>query len=400
MKLKILPYLPDYHNCLVNLSNSILKKFGVKTTAETLPLADKYLEGEYKNIVVLLLDAMGISILEKHLDKDGFFRSHVVGSFDSVYPPTTVAATTSMLSGLYPNEHGWLGWDIYYPQIDKNVTVFTNTEQIREKEGAVPAAAYPDGRAKWTVDSLEEALPAAEYNVGFHCTPYKNIIEKIKDSGGEAYAAMPFLPPYPQSMEAILRHVETLCGKPGKKFIYAYWNEPDSTMHRTGTVSSETHTMVIGLENMVQKTVSRLSDTLFMIIADHGHMDSKNCCLLDYPEIMNCLVRQPSFEPRTLNFFIKDECMETFPHLFNRYFEDSFVLLTKDEVFSEGLFGTGNDHDGLKGMIGDYVALAVSDRSIFNTHIEAQEMPGSHAGLTKEEISIPLIVIETMRNGG
>ena len=45
-------------------------------------------------------------------------------------------------------------------------------------------------------------------------------------------------------------------------------------------------------------------------------------------------------------------------------------------------------------MIGDYVALAVSDRSVFNTHIEAQEMPGGHAGLTKEEISIPLIVIE------
>ena len=58
------------------------------------------------------------------------------------------------------------------------------------------------------------------------------------------------------------------------------------------------------------------------------------------------------------------------------------------------MFGTGRDLDGLEGMIGDYVALAVSDRSVFNTHIEAQEMPGGHAGLTKEEISIPLIVIE------
>ena len=58
------------------------------------------------------------------------------------------------------------------------------------------------------------------------------------------------------------------------------------------------------------------------------------------------------------------------------------------------LFGTGKDHADLKRMIGDYVALAVSDRSIFNTHIEAQEMPGVHAGLTREEITIPLIVIE------
>ncbi len=44
-------------------------------------------------------------------------------------------------------------------------------------------------------------------------------------------------------------------------------------------------------------------------------------------------------------------------------------------------------------MIGDYVALSVYDVSLFNTHIEAQEMPGGHAGLTSAEVTIPLIVI-------
>ena len=137
--------LPDYEHCLVNLANSILRKFGAKTTAATLPLADQYLDKDYKNVVVLLLDAMGISILEKHLAEDGFFRSHLAVAYDSVYPPTTVAATTSILSGLYPNEHGWLGWDMYYPQLDKNVTVFTNQEQLSEKAGALPTDTYSDG---------------------------------------------------------------------------------------------------------------------------------------------------------------------------------------------------------------------------------------------------------------
>ena len=103
-----IPELPDYNNCLVNLANSIEKKFGVETTADTLPLADKYLDKKYKNVVVLLLDAMGISILEKHLKEDGFFRSHLAGEYNSVYPPTTVAATTSLMNGLYPDEHGWV----------------------------------------------------------------------------------------------------------------------------------------------------------------------------------------------------------------------------------------------------------------------------------------------------
>ncbi len=393
MNRKKLSALPDYNNCLVNLSNSILRKFGAETTAASLPLADRFLDGKYRNVVLLILDALGTSIIEKHLEKDGFFRSHLAGSFDSVYPPTTVAATTSILSGSYPDEHGWLGWDVYYPQIDKNVTVFTNAEQIREKEKAVPTAVYPDGRERWAEDSLEQVLPAADYNVGFRYTPYKNIIEKIKEAGGDAYAAMPFLPPYPQSMEAILDRVESLCSEPGGKFIYAYWNEPDTTMHKTGTESPETHKMVTELEKMVEKTVSGLSDTLFLITADHGHIDSKNCCLLDYPDIMNCLVRQPSFEPRTLNLFVKEEYKESFPAIFNRHFGDSFMLLTRDEVMAGRLFGIGKDRDALEDMIGDYVALAVSDKSIFNTHIEAQEMPGGHAGLTREEMTIPLIVI-------
>ncbi|MBR3469532.1 MAG: alkaline phosphatase family protein [Lachnospiraceae bacterium] len=387
--------LPDYDHCLVNLANSILKKFDAKTSAKTLPLADEYLAKDYQNVVVLLLDAMGISILEKHLEKDGFFRSHLAGEYDSVYPPTTVAATTSILSGLYPNEHGWIGWDIYYPKLDKNVTVFRNLEQACEKEGAVPTETFLDGKPKWTEDSLKEKKSAADFNAGFTYTPYRNIVDLINDAGGQAHAAMPFMPPYPQTVEAILERIETLCKEPGKKFIYAYWNEPDSTMHRTGTMSDATHEMVTKLEKMVEETAAKLENTLLLITADHSHVDCDNYCILDYPEIMDCLVRMPSFEPRTLNLFVKEGCREAFPEIFKKYFGDAFLLLTREEVLKEKVFGTGKDHKDLAAMLGDYVVFSVSEKALFNTHIEAQEMPGGHAGLTREEIKIPLIVLES-----
>ena len=190
--------LPDYDHCLVNLAASVLNHFGVETSAKPLAMADECLAKDYKNVVVLLLDALGMSILEKHLAPDGFFRSHLAGPYDSVYPPTTVAATTSILSGKYPNEHGWLGWDIYYPEVGKNVTVFQNREQMKEKVGAYPTDSYPDGRKKWAPDSLEKSRPAAPFNVGYTYTPYKNLVEQIKEAGGSAYASMPFLPPFPK----------------------------------------------------------------------------------------------------------------------------------------------------------------------------------------------------------
>ena len=198
---------PDYGNCLVNLSNSILKAFGADTTAPTLKMADDLLEKDHKNVVILLMDAMGTSILEKHLSPDGFLRSHLVGSYSSVFPPTTVAATTSVLSGLFPNEHGWLGWDMYYPELDKNVTVFTNTDQLVEGENGEPA----------------DPVPAADFHAGFKYCPYKNIIDKINEAGGKAYASSPFMEPFPQELDDVLGRIEALCKEPGKKFIYSYW---------------------------------------------------------------------------------------------------------------------------------------------------------------------------------
>ena len=369
---------PDYDNCLVNLSNSILRYFGAQTTAPTLELADRLLERDYRNVVILLMDAMGTSIIENHLEPSGFLRSHLKGNYSSVFPPTTVAATTSILSGLYPNEHGWHGWDMFFPELGKNVTVFLNTEQLTEGE---------DGFVK-------EPASAADFHAGFRYCPYKNIIEKINEAGGNAYGSSPFIEPFPQELDAILDRVEKLCAQPDNKFIYAYWGEPDSTMHAKGPFSKESHELMISLEKQLEEFASHLpSDTLLLITADHSQIASKNHCILDYPAITKCLVRLPSIEPRTLSFFVKDEYRKEFPEIFRKTFGDKFWLLTKDEIMEMQLFGIGKEHEQFREMLGDYIAIAVSDESIFATHVEAGLMPGGHAGLTKEEMEIPLIAV-------
>ncbi len=205
---------------------------------------------------------------------------------------------------------------------------------------------------------------------------------------------MPFMPPYPGDLDAILKRTEDLCGEPGGKFIYAYWNEPDATMHRTGTVSPQTHELVTLLEERIERFAAGLSDTLLMVTADHSHMDGRNLCSRDHPEVLGCLERLPSLEPRTLNLFVKKSELDRFPGVFREHFGEDFLLLTREEVLRLGLFGPGESHPELELMIGDYVAAAVSDTSIFNTHYEAQSMPGGHAGMTPEEFRIPLIVID------
>ena len=146
-----------------------MKKWGLPTNGGTLKLLDRYLEKDYKNVVVILLDGMGKYIIEHNLEKNGFFNTHMAGTYSSTFPPTTVAATTPIASGLTPCEHGWLGWDCYFPQIDRNVIVFLNTD-------------------------TETGEKVAEESVAWKYCGYTSVIKKINSAGGKAYFVAPFLP--------------------------------------------------------------------------------------------------------------------------------------------------------------------------------------------------------------
>lgn len=359
---------PDYGNCLVNLACSIGRHFGVGTDATTLKMCDALLEKSYKNVVILLLDGLGKAIMDRNLDENGFFFRHLQGTFSSVFPPTTVAATTSVQSGQYPSAHCWLGWDCYYPQIDKNVTVFRNTESGTD-------------------------CPAADFNVAETFCPFDSIVERVRCAGFQGYNATPFVPPFPQDFESICQRIEMLCALEGRKYIYSYWKEPDSTIHATGCGSTKTKSVLKALEDSVQALCEKLSDTLLLVTADHGLIDSDCAVIADYPKLMECLLRMPSIEPRAMNFFIKEGKQAQFQQEFLAEFGDKFLLLSKDEVKASRLFGPGPEHPNFDGMLGDFLAVAVSDLSLYNTAEEKEHFIGVHAGLTEEEMTIPLIAI-------
>lgn len=361
---------PDYENSLVNLAASVLEHFGIHDSAHAgLPLLAPYLQEDCDNIVVLLLDGMGTSVLRNNLDDDGFFRSHLAGSYSSVFPPTTVAATTSILSAMTPTEHSWLGWDCYYPQIDRTVTVFRNT-----------------------ITGTKE--PAADYNVAETYCGYQNILEKINEHGGSAFAASPFAEPYPQTFAEICDRIRELCGQPGKKYIYAYWAEPDHTMHRQGCQSDEAKAVLRDLELQVQLLSKDLQNTLLLVTADHGHIDSDGVLITDYPAITDCLVRLPSLEQRALSFYVKEGMEAQFEQEFQKAFGEKFLLMTKAEFLEKKLFGPGVPHPCFDGMSGNYLAIATGDVSIYCDLKEGDFFKSVHAGMTEEEMIIPLIVVK------
>jgi len=188
--------------------------------------------------------------------------------------------------------------------------------------------------------------------------------------------------------------IKKYCEEPGQKYIYCYCNEPDNTMHRSGCYSDEAKQMISLLERKIANLTSELKNTLVIVTADHGHLDSQGVCIKDYPKIMNCLKRIPTIEPRALNLFVKEDRKDEFEREFTKEFGGKFLLLPKRKVLEMKLFGCGAEHKDFRNMLGDYLAVATDDLSIFKAEEEVEKFIGVHAGLTEDEMIIPLIIVE------
>ena len=271
---------PDYDRSILSVASSVLKYFGVNDCKhKTLPEFDELLSKNYKNVIVMLFDGMGTSVLKEHLEEDDFLRRHHITDISSVYPSTTVAAVTAIESGYSPLETGWIGWDLYFDEIGENVAVFKNTLQ---KNGEV----------------------AAEYNVPLKYIPYKRIFKRIEEakSKNRAYYVSAFSKYRSKSVEHICKTVYRLSKKRKQKYIYTYWYKPDNTMHIYGVHSIEAKNEVQMINREVEKLCKKLKNSLVIITADHGQIDCVNEYLEDYPTLTDMLEIPPSVEPRALSF--------------------------------------------------------------------------------------------------
>ena len=105
------------------------------------------------------------------------------------------------------------------------------------------------------------------------------------------------------------------------------------------------------------------------------------------------LERLPSIEPRCATFFVKKEKVAEFQVEFNSLWKDDFILLTKEEALKKNIFGTGNKHHLFDDFLGEYIALATGRYMFgYNENLDDENtMLATHAGLTEDEMIIPLI---------
>lgn len=358
----------NYNECITNLACSIRKYFKLDYKHNTLKYIDDILNKEKpKNVVVILYDGMGSKIIDRQLNKKDFFIKNKYKEITTVFPATTTAATTSIRTGLNPVEHGWIGWNVYLDEINETVTLFMNEKKETKK--------------------ISNNFIREKNNL----LVTKTIVSEIKENG--KYNAVELFPfgenPY-KNIDDMMNRIEKQCQKEGKNYIYAYDDEPDHTMHELGPDSEKVKEMIKKRNKKTEELSKRLKDTLLIIIADHGHILIDNIFLKNYPHLTEMLERTTSIEQRATSFKVKKGKKEIFKKEFNKLFGKYYKLYTKEEVINSKIFGDGIENKIFKNAIGDFLAIAYTEKTLVNT--DDDTLVSHHAGYTDDEIYIPLII--------
>ena len=352
---------------IVNLGTSIYEYFGLQASGQPDDTVSSWLKtNQFECIVVILLDGMGISIIENTLSGKGFFRSRLAKKVTTVFPPTTTAATTSFLSGMYPKETGWLGWNQYFKEKDDQIIPF-----------------------------LERSMYGDEVYPGFvaEAIPVRNIVDELNRNGIHASSVWPaFGASYPsRDYDEFLKNIGYAVSEQDCRFVYAYWDEPDGFMHMCGPEDKRLPFIMRSMEEKTEAMIRNLPEgTGVMIIADHSQIAVKHYDLKTDADLCECFSKAPSLEFRAASFYIKDSMKDRFERLFSERFKDSFLLLTHEEAVNSCLFGNGKPHPRFEDFIGDYLAVALTPLQL--DYLKGKDLKGNHAGGMKEESLIPLIL--------
>lgn len=355
---------------LVNVSNSILKAFGIPTFHDSYSVLDEIIEANKgKPICLVLFDGLGKTIIEEHKEAASFIYKNRLETITSVFPPTTVAATTSLTTGLYPCETGWLGWRQYFKDKNQIVDMFSSLDSGDE------TPLKPSTHERFPITTIMDLINAkCGENTAGHL-PGHLLGHFDKYDTGLFFAKLS----------------DTL--KEGHKFIYAYWPEPDATLHMNGNNSEQTNKVIREISSGLENIVKDNPDVLFMSLADHGHIDIDYHSITEHHDLAATLVSPVFFiESRACGVRIKNGCNKEFEELFEKYYGAYYEMYSKEEVISKQLFGYSlNTVKGFEDQIGDYLLVAKSSFTLSCIY-NHDDMISTHAGGTEREGLITLSV--------
>ncbi len=387
---------PDYENSNLNIISSILKNYGISSEV---PIHRELALNELnkkKNIVFMILDGFGYNLFQKYQDTVlPTLKKNFLKPLTAVFPSTTSAVITSLLTNSFPIQHGIIGWTLFFKEYAKYIDFLPNWDSITtEIQDAEKYRTQDLFGLESIFQKLEKETPEIEL---FNLSP-KTIYKSTNVQKVSSHAKIIPHKTIKQFFQCLHKIIKKKDQK--KKFIYAYLSDPDKSEHRYGVYSEQVKKLLAEIDQRLQTLIQKYDrkDTMLIITADHGLIDIKKYFYIhEDKELFNCLILPVFPEPRFNSFFVKPHREKNFLKAFQKY-EDDFILFTRNEFLAEGWLGKGNPHPKLDDFLGNYLAVAQSDKAFRTVYKQKgkwkNEFKAHHAGITSDEMLVPLFKVE------
>jgi len=398
--------LPFYEGLsLVNIPGTISNLLGAPDfgkqsldTSITRPIG-----GLYQKVILLLVDALGYQLLnrlmeaEKNLLWRRYLDKAVYAPLTSVCPSTTASALTTLWTGEGPSVHGIIGYEMWakeYGMVINNIL-----------HSAASARSDVGGLARSGFDpNLFVTAPLFGSHLHNHGVKATTFIHSSIAHSGLSMMQMRDVEVNTFVDEADLcvslaEHINRTQGV--REYIYVYYSDVDTLMHRFTDDDIRVSLQFSAFSNLFENAFLRNLDektaeeTLLLLSADHGSMATpKNARyeLVNYPDLLDCFVMQPTCENRLAFFYIKPGRMQDVRTYFEKTWPGEFALIDPDDALEQGLFGKGPFDENARERLGDLIAAARGDAYLWWAP-KPNHMEGRHGGLSKAEMLVPFYAL-------
>jgi hypothetical protein len=388
---------------ILNLPGTICDLFGIPLLGAP-PFADEIrsaIQGSYRNIVLLLVDALSFDLFQQWLREkefavwNNFSASGILAPLTSVVPSTTCAALTSIWTAKSPAEHGVAGYELWLKEYGMvaNMILHSPFSFIGEA-GTLRSAGFSPGvfLNKRTLGSHLASNGIRSYALQPSDIIGSGLSEMffpdVQQRGYHSYSDLSV---------HLLELIESSKGE--RKFIWAYFPEVDTLSHKYGPKDERVRFSFAefsrAFEEMFLAELSKEAkqDSLFMLAADHGQVTTEknpNYDLRNHSNLSRRLHIQPTGENRLVYLYIKPGQTEAVREYIERTWPNQFLIIDSHYAQETGLFGSGERHPRLHERLGDLILVTRGSAYLWWGDRE-NPLVGRHGGLSPGEMLVPLL---------
>ncbi len=331
-----------------------------------------------KHIVLILVDGMGVDLLNKMPNKRLFYNNKKE-DIQTLFPTATGCILTSLATAEYPSTTGVFGWYGYNRKFDLNY--YTLLTKERRSYDDLNIDLKKIFKHQSVLNNLKRNTSVLQPN---HLLNSQYTRFYASDSIRRGYDN------YDEMIELIKKDILS----EDSTFTYSYIPFVDTLEHQNGPYNSLVYEEVEKIENSLEKLLPLNSDTEIIIIADHGQIPIYDIVYMDLNKYDKFFYAYPAIDTGTSTFFVKEGMEKEFELEFKKDFDDSLILFKTEELIEEKMFGKRMTKHAINSL-GEYVSLCKRNKAFYSDYHKLDASPkGNHTGLFSEELMIPLIVLK------